>query len=409
LPINGATQITYNTKTAGIYKLKVTNKCSETDSSEEITISIINISVNAGISVTICRGDSIQLNATGTSNYFWSPSLAISNVNISNPFVKPTDTINYVVRGTTGSCVAYDTVQINTKPILAQAGADSSICFGDSIRLNGSAIGLYIWENAPFLFDDSALNTFVKPNVTTHYVLKTTNLGCSRKDTVKITVITPIVNAETNKTICLGDTMLLDGIGIGVLSWSPKTFLLDTINVNTYTKPVNTITYLLTATIGRCVQKDTIQIVVNQAKAQLGSDTFICKGDSIQLIEDVLGSFLWQTNASLITSNVLSPFVKPQTTNHYVITATSGLCTKLDTIIINVFSPVSNASIDQTICFGDSVQLNGSGFNQLKWYPKQGLTDSLNSNTFAKPINTTNYVLLAQDGNCFARDTLKYQ
>lgn len=407
IAIAGANKFTYYAKTSGTYKLKVTNNCSEIDSSEEITLTVTNISVNAGIDATICRGDSVQLTASGATFYYWTPSLSLSNVNIFNPIAKPTDTINYIVRGISGTCIAYDTVKINTKPILAQAGSDSTICNGDSIRLNGSAIGTFIWENNAFLSDSNALNTFIKPNITSNFILKVTNLGCTRRDTVKITVNSPTAFAGIDKTICLGDSILLNGTGNGNLKWSPKNNLTDTSNIVTYTKPNINSTYYLTATIGRCVQRDTIQILVNQVFVQLDKDTSICKGDSIQLNATAIGSFLWQTNPSLNNPNQLSPFVKPQTTTLYILEATSGTCTKRDSINITVFAPISNASTDQTICLGDSTQLNGTGYNLLKWYPKSGLTDSLTANTYAKPNVTTNYVLLAQDGRCFARDTVK--
>ncbi len=407
IAIAGANKLGYFAKISGTYKLKVTNNCSEVDSSEEITLTVTNISVNAGIDATICRGDSVQLTASGANSYFWTPSLGLNNVNIFNPVAKPTDTISYIVRGISGTCIAYDTIKVNTRPILAQAGSDSTICNGDSIRLNGSAVGTFIWEKSSFLSDSNALNTFIKPNITTNFVLKVTNLGCTRRDTVKITVNSPAANAGTDKTICLGDSVLLTGTGNGVLKWTPKTNLNDTSNVITYSKPSINSTYYLTSSIGRCVQRDTVQIFINQVQVQLGKDTSICKGDSIQLSATVIGSFLWQTNPSLTNPNQLSPFVKPQTTTLYVLEATSGACVKRDTINVTVFAPNSNASTDQNICLGDSIQLNGTGYNLLKWYPKSGLTDSLVANTFAKPTITSNYILLAQDGHCFARDTVK--
>jgi gliding motility-associated-like protein len=407
IAIAGGNKFTYYAKTSGTYKLKVTNNCSEIDSSEEITLTVTNISVNAGIDATICRGDSLQLTASGATFYYWTPSIGLSNINIFNPIAKPADTISYIVRGISGTCIAYDTVKINTKPILAQAGSDSTICNGDSIRLNGSAIGTFIWENDAFLSDGNALNTFIKPNIISNFILKVTNLGCTRRDTVKITVNSPTAFAGIDKTICLGDSVLLNGIGNSNLKWTPKNNLTDTLNIVTYAKPnINSI-YYLTATIGRCVQRDTVQILVNQVFVQLDKDTSICKGDSIQLNATAVGSFLWQTNPSLTNPNQLSPFVKPKTTTLYILEATSGTCTKRDSINITVSAPISNASTDQTICLGDSIQLNGTGINLLKWFPKTGLIDSLVVNTFAKPIITTNYILLAQDGICFARDTVK--
>ena len=141
LAIAGANQFSNKAKLAGTYFLKVTNNCNEIDSSESITLFFTIASVNAGNDVTICKGDSVQLNAIGATNYFWFPSIGLSNVNIANPYAKPADTTTYIIRGVTGVCLVYDTVKVIVKPILAQAGIDSTICLGDSIRLNANAIG----------------------------------------------------------------------------------------------------------------------------------------------------------------------------------------------------------------------------------------------------------------------------
>ena len=407
LAIAGANQFYYVAKLAGTYFLKVTNNCSEIDSSETITLSFTASTVNAGIDATICKGDSVQLNASGSSNYFWFPSLGLSNVSIPNPYAKPADTTNYIVRGISGVCLAYDTVKIIVKPILAQAGIDSTICLGDSIRLNANAVGTFVWQNALYLSDSNALNPFVKPINTTNYILKSTNLGCTKYDTIHVTVNNPQANAGIDKTICLGDSVQMTGIGAGSFRWSPKYFLADSTTLNTFVKPQITTNYFLTAFIGRCVKKDTVQVNVNQVAAQLGSDTSVCFSDSIRLVASAIGNFAWQTNAGIADTTLLNPFVKPQNSSSFILESRSGLCLKRDTINVQVYRPISNASTNQNICLGDSIQLNGTGYNLLKWYPSLGLADSNVANTFAKPIITTDYVLLAKDGYCFSRDTVR--
>ncbi|MES2726941.1 MAG: PKD domain-containing protein [Bacteroidota bacterium] len=405
--IAGANQFSYNAKLAGTYFLKVTNNCSEVDSSENIILSFTTVTVNAGSDVTICKGDSIQLNATGASSYFWSPSSGLSNVSIGSPYAKPADTTNYIVRVTNGVCMAYDTVKVIVKPILAQAGTDSTLCLGDSIRLNGNAIGTFVWQNALFLTDSTALNTFIKPVNTINYILKVTNLGCTKYDTVQITVNNPQASAGADKTICLGDSVQLTGSATGSFKWSPNYYISDSNSLTTYVKPPVSTNYLLTATIGRCFKKDTVQVIVNQVSVQSGADTSLCFGDSIRLTASAVGNIAWQKNSSIADTTILNPFVKPQNTTLYILEARSGLCVKRDTVNVQVYHPTSNAITDQAICLGDSVQLNGTGYNLLKWYPGSGLTDSSLVNTFAKPNITTNYILLAKDGYCFARDTVK--
>ena len=407
LAIAGANKFSYKAKLAGTYFLKVTNNCNEMDSSETITLLFTTANVNAGNDVTICKGDSVQLNAIGATNYFWFPSIGLSNVNIANPYAKPADTTTYIIRGVTGVCLVYDTVKVIVKPILAQAGIDSTICLGDSIRLNANAIGTAYWQNSLFLTDSNVLNTFVKPTNSINYILKVTNLGCLKYDTVRITVNNPQANAGIDKTICLGDSVRMAGSGTGIFKWSPNYFLFDSSQLNSFVKPQITTNYLLTASIGRCIKKDTVQVIVNQVSVQLGRDTSLCFGDSIRLTASTIGSIAWQKNNAILDSTLLNPIVKPQITSQYILEARSGVCVKRDTINVLIYHPISNASINQNICLGDSIQLNGTGYNSLKWYPSIGLTDSSVANTFAKPIITTDYILLAKDGYCIARDTVR--
>jgi hypothetical protein len=44
-----------------------------------------NLEIEAGETVSICPGQSGQLQATGGSNYVWSPAASLDNPNIANP------------------------------------------------------------------------------------------------------------------------------------------------------------------------------------------------------------------------------------------------------------------------------------------------------------------------------------
>jgi gliding motility-associated-like protein len=53
------------------------------------------------------------LNASGASNYVWSPSTSLNNGTIASPIATPTTTTQYVVKGTDRSgCINYDSVTV---------------------------------------------------------------------------------------------------------------------------------------------------------------------------------------------------------------------------------------------------------------------------------------------------------
>jgi gliding motility-associated-like protein len=70
----------------------------------------------AGRDTIIVVNQPLQLNATGGVNYFWTPAIGMSNVNIPNPVVKlgaNVDSIRYVVRVSTAEgCFATDDIWV---------------------------------------------------------------------------------------------------------------------------------------------------------------------------------------------------------------------------------------------------------------------------------------------------------
>ncbi len=107
--INGSSPFTYAWNTgattqdligvpSGNYSVAVTdaNGCVATAIA---TVNNTLVDINAGISKSICRGDSTTLQASGADLYLWSPSTGLSNTNISNPVANPSATTTYTVTG----------------------------------------------------------------------------------------------------------------------------------------------------------------------------------------------------------------------------------------------------------------------------------------------------------------------
>lgn len=81
-------------------------------------------SVNAGQDTAVCEGSKIQLNATGTGSFLWSPANILNNSAISNPLVTPVVTTDFTVTQTDQwGCKNSDlvNVEVRSKPI-ADAG-----------------------------------------------------------------------------------------------------------------------------------------------------------------------------------------------------------------------------------------------------------------------------------------------
>lgn len=116
---------------------------------DEVTITVNALPViSAGSDVTICEGDSTQLNASGGVIYVWDFDLTLSNFLIGNPWAQPLVTTTYVVEGTdVNGCANTDEVVVSilpapTPPVLVKDGMYiiSSIPIGNQWYLDADML-----------------------------------------------------------------------------------------------------------------------------------------------------------------------------------------------------------------------------------------------------------------------------
>ncbi|WP_207492482.1 gliding motility-associated C-terminal domain-containing protein [Aridibaculum aurantiacum] len=185
---------------AGKYYVVVTNDagCTALDSSdlavqERPQASVLQDSVN------ICKGDSIQLQASGGVAYTWKPATGLSSAAVSSPNASPNSSIRYQVivqdqQGCTDSAIV--TVAVHDKPTV-NAGADVVIAEGQAIQLNGSIQGDadFIWMPPLYINNPASLQPVVNPPADIVYVLQATSrAGCGLSaDSVRVQVFKQVV------------------------------------------------------------------------------------------------------------------------------------------------------------------------------------------------------------------------
>jgi gliding motility-associated-like protein len=99
--------------------------------------------VNAGADVLLCKGSSIQLGATGTGTFLWSPAGQLNNPNIYNPLATPDVTTTYTVTLTDPwGCKNSDqvNVEVRVQPV-ANAGPDQELDFIFETNLQATTPG----------------------------------------------------------------------------------------------------------------------------------------------------------------------------------------------------------------------------------------------------------------------------
>jgi gliding motility-associated-like protein len=171
-----------------------------------VTVRPLAAATIAGTGGTICRNATIQLEATGFSNFYtWTPSNTLTADNISNPIASPTETTTYNVVGSLGgNCAtasAQITVNVNQLPQLSITPQNTTFFPNPNLKVklvaNTDPNNIIVWdpqiiEPTPLLDYYSAYTTvqFTPPNVGDRYqylVTVTDANSCTNTSVVTLT------------------------------------------------------------------------------------------------------------------------------------------------------------------------------------------------------------------------------
>ncbi len=408
-----------------------TNGCQASDTVQVLVFPIVP--VDAGFNRTICLRDSITLGGIQTapqgSTFLWTPSTGLDNATLGNPKASPSITTQYIVEVTNDTCHGTDTVIVFVNPIpSALVGNSRNICINDSTVIGASEVigNTYSWVSIPSGFSSTQSNPTVKPTVTTTYYLTETitATACENTDSITITVQPlPLVNAGSDKTICIGSVISIGGSPTGPLGsaylWSPALGLNNVSFANPLASPTSTSTYVVRVTdANSCVNRDTITVNVNPLPiVSAGADLQLCINDTIAIGGAPTGplnaTYVWSPAITLLNATVSNPLALPSTTTDYIVTVTdTNTCVNKDTMKVFVNPlPVVNAGADRPICFGDSTVLGGSPFalnSTFLWTPSSGLNSTSVPQAIASPATNTTYILTVTENTttCVNRDTV---
>ena len=361
--------------------------------------------VNAGIDQTVCSGDSVTLNASGNAlNFAWDNSI------VDGQIFEVTNNQDYILTGTSlDGCISTDTVLINalTSPS-TDAGNDINLCINDSVQLQASGADNYSWSPNTFLSASNISNPWAIPTVNTTYIL-TGSLanGCTKNDTISIDINPlPVLTTSNDVVICEGDTVQIEVFGGNSFNWLTTNNISNSTVSNPQVWPTTTTTYkVLASDINTCADTAEITITVNpKPVVDAGLDQDICFGDSTSL--NASGSSVSYSWNNGITDGIL--FEANTTQDYIVVGADINNCTNQDTVTVNILIlPTIDAGLDETICFGDSIQLSASGGDNYLWTPNNNITINNIPNPIVFPTNLTEYIVTGTDtNNCSNKDSL---
>lgn len=404
--------------TGGTYQVKLvvsdSTGCVMPDSNT-ITIELYN-PINAQVTpnTSVCPNETIQLNASGGTNYLWSPASTLSGNTIPNPIASLGDTaITYqvIVSDQCGTDTAAVTISIFD--ITTTAIADTIMCLGDTIQLFATGGDNYSWTPANVLTNPTSSNTGAFPNQNTQfYVNIITPDGCPTQDSVSIEVDQTLPNNTlTNDTaMCNGESMSLVAGGARSYLWTPSNSL-DTNGGNTVVAtPQTTTTYSVDFTNACGTVNDQVTVEIIKPTATASPPQTICYNDTFQLVASGGVGYDWYPKINLATplndSTLGFPY-QPQA--YYVVVTDSIGCKDTASTSISYFPiPTIDAGEDKIIIYGQDVFLDATHSGGSFFWDSSIFLNCLScENTAAFPeATTTFYANVLDHYGCIARDSV---
>lgn len=336
----------------------------------------------------------------------------------------PAGTNQYVVRGVYKVCndnpatfyFIEDTVEINRiAPFFANGTTTDPLCNGLS---TGQVIFNPIGTTGPYEYSNNGGATYTPNNTysglpagTYNFKIRDVN-GCVKDTAITITEPPALTaSAITSAATCPNNDGSIDitagggtpgyeySIDNGVNYQSSNVFLNVASGNYSSIKVRDVNGCVLSVPITNVPLNDTMRL-------ELGIDTTICFGSSITLIPQtnaLTDTFKWTPKPPLNFDTVRTPIATPTDTTKFYLTAKWGVCTRNDSIIVNVkHKPVADAGKDTTVCYKTNATLFGSASNlsgtvNFAWSPPDSLTNPNAAVTGVRLDTTRQFTLTVTD------------
>ena len=384
---------------------------------ESVYVSTVTVNaqlvIDAGLEDTVCVGDNVILNATGSfgTTYTWNPGALIGAAqNFS-----ATATTTFTVSGIDGNgCLGLDSVLINVPAnIVLNAGGFSTtcngVCDGQIVVLASPISGSfaqysYLWQNG-----GSTLPSVNGICAGTYTVTVTNNAGCFATATATVTEpIAVLANASnvtstTCNSVCDGSVTITANGGTPpyTYNWSSlgSGSAPNNLCAGSYTCAVTDMQNCSTPVTVVISEPPVMTVLINPTAA-------ICIGQASILTAVASGgnggyNYTWTGGTNPTNTSIVS--TSPVSTSIYTVSVidVNNCAPVVASITVTVNAPLNVvASSNVTLCAGQAANMSatasgGNGVYQYNW--ATGTTPTTGSNVSAIPMGTTTYTVTVTD------------
>lgn len=443
--INSTTAATsaHNYLTPGVYQpkliLKDANGCTSSSAlPDKIIIDSLSIAIK-GIPAQICDSTIINFNPDVVSVaadqaqlpliYHWDFGTGnpADTSNVRSPQFNFNKTGTYTVRFKVSSpfgCVKETTGQVVVhKKALATITGPMELCAGGTATFTGKAsTGPAEWA---WTFGNGNISAVQNPQSQSYTTPNVYNVqlivkhdGCYDTTVQQLTVHpNPVPGVTASKTlVCLGETVQLTATGGGTYVWKPATGLSNVNTASPLASPVQDTKYVVDVTNAfGCTKSDSIRLtVVKPFRLVMTTDTFVCKGSSVQLTAKGANSYQWiNTTNGLNNTQVGNPVAAPQNNTSYTVVGSDAYNCFKDTAVVNVVVqplPTVTAEPDIEMLAAETHQLQATASSDVvtwRWSPDTYLSCSACPSPLVTPRMPMDYVITVKNRwGCSASDTV---
>ncbi|NOY36681.1 MAG: T9SS type B sorting domain-containing protein, partial [Chlorobi bacterium] len=235
---------------------------------EPSAISATIDTIKASCSRNTFDGEIILTATGGTSPFSYSIDGGTTFTD-SGHFVNLEGGIYSIVVSDSNQCRWTGSTELEGKlVVIAEAGADTAVCPGESIQLNGSGGTTFLWAPVSWLDDPNIRQPVATPDSTLWYYVTVSSGFCFDKDSVHVTVY-PVYGLDAGKdtTIFTGSEITLQATGSGftAYTWTPPDGLSSTTGATVQASPdKNILYYVIAETPEGCFETDSVFISLIQ-------------------------------------------------------------------------------------------------------------------------------------------------
>lgn len=293
--------------------------------------------------------------------------------------------------------------------IAPDAGEDSTICEGDSLRLQGGGGRLYSWSPATGLSNANVAEPWAFPATTTTYTVTVTDsLGCVDSDEVTITVLpAPPIQITGDLELCLFDTANLIANGGVSYRWITDDPTISSLTAAQVTaRPQVDTRYILRGEgANGCFANDTVDLTINPLpNVDAGPDIFVCRNEPAILQGSGALNYSWTPQQWLNDPFTQNPTALPNSNTRFRLVGTDiNGCSNRDSMRVIVTQlPDATVSPDDSICLYQNITFRVRGnASRYVWS-----TGEETQNITVEPRQSTVYWVIPYGRNDCPADTL---